>query len=317
MDREINNVWKVASSHRGKCFICLKSYNKLYLVKKESILRAFKDFKIIINPKSMHCSKHLDRFGIIKVDQHDYIPWRIQMMNIKAHLTNRGELNSKCDVFEPFNNVDTITEKYCHQITGWTKTQFSRFCKYITSINNTENRSKEELVAIYRYWLRKGLDQTSLALLKTQSSQQQISFFLSTIRTAINKDFVNYFLGARQDRDFYLKHNNVSTIELHQLKADELAIFADATYCRIEKSADNRFQYNTWSQQKLDLLIKPFIICCSDGYIIDIYGPYNANKNDSTIFDHILETDDNLRKILIAKKTICFLDRGNKKNVFL
>ncbi len=93
MDQEINNnVWKLASSHSGKCFICLKSYNKLYLFKKESISRAFNDFKIIISPKSMHCSKHLDRFGIIKVDQHDNIPWRIQRMNIKAHLINKNLL---------------------------------------------------------------------------------------------------------------------------------------------------------------------------------------------------------------------------------
>jgi len=169
---------------------------------------------------------------------------------------------------------------------------------------------------MYRYWLRKGLDQYSLALLKTQSSQQQMSHYLSSIRIAINKDFVKYFLGSENNRDFFLRHNNISTIKLHQLNNEELAIFADATYCRIEKSADNLFQYNTWSQQKLDLLIKPFIICCSDGYIIDIYGPYNANKNDASIFDHILETDKNLRNILLPNKTICFLDRGKENYIF-
>ena len=154
------------------------------------------------------------------------------------------------------------------------------------------------------------MDGTSLALLKTNTTQQQISQYLSTIRKAINKDFVEFFLGANKEREFYIKHNNICTIELHQLQPDELAIFADATYCRIEKSADNQFQYSTWSQQKLDLLIKPFVVCCSDGYIIDIYGPYKANNNDAVIFDHILETDKNLKNILQSKKTVCFLDRG-------
>ncbi len=310
MNNENNgSLFKVASAHRGKCFICSKNYKKLHTVKKDSILNAFNQFKIIINHKSMHCGYHLDENGIIKQDQYDLIPWNIKKFVAKT-LNKRKPMI--CDVFEPFNNLDAITEKYCHQITGWSKSQFTRFCNYITSINITENRTREELVALYRYWLRKGLDQTSLALLKTQSTQQQISYYLSSIRMAINKDFVEYFLGSNKKRDFFLKHNNISTVKLHQLNNDELAIFADATYCRIEKSADNLFQYNTWSQQKLDLLIKPFIICCSDGYIVDIYGPYNANKNDASIFDHILETDNDLRNILLPDKTICFLDRGKE-----
>jgi len=307
------SIFKIASTHRGKCFICLKNYKKLHTVKKDSILCAYNQFKIIINHKSMHCRHHLDEYGIIKQDQYDLIPWNIKKVDVKS--LNKSKLFD-CDIFKPFNNVDDITEKYCHQITGWTKSQFMRFCNYITSINNTENRTREELIAMYRYWLRKGLDQYSLALLKTQSSQQQISYYLSSIRIAINKDFVKYYLGCEKKRDFFLRHNNISTVKLHQLNNEELAIFADATYCRIEKSADNLFQYNTWSQQKLDLLIKPFIICCSDGYIIDVYGPYNANKNDASIFDHILETDNNLRNILLPYKTICFLDRGKENYIF-
>ena len=108
-----------------------------------------------------------------------------------------------------------------------------------------------------------------------------------------------------------MKHNNASIIESYQLTAD---ILADATYCRIEKSADNEFQYRTYSKQKLDLLVKPFFVCCSDGCIIDIYGLYEANKNDAIIFDHILRTDTYLRKLLEPQKAICFLDRGEFLN---
>ena len=63
----------------------------------------------------------------------------------------------------------------------------------------------------------------------------------------------------------------------------------------------------------MDLLIKPFIICCADGYIIDVYGPFKANQNDSKILDYILNTDKDLMKILQPNKTIIFLDRGNLK----
>ena len=79
---------------------------------------------------------------------------------------------------------------------------------------------------------------------------------------------------------------------------------------RLEKSANNQFQYNCWSQQKMDLLIKPFIICCADGYILDCYGPFPANDNDSKILNYIIETDDDLKKILLPNKTLFLIDRG-------
>ena len=100
------------------------------------------------------------------------------------------------------------------------------------------------------------------------------------------------------------------TTKLHVLDNDNLAIFVDATYCRLEKSANNQFQYNCWSGQKLDLLIKPFIVCCANGYIIDCYGPFKANQNDATIFKYILETDKDLLELLQKKKTTVFMDRG-------
>ncbi|RNA34715.1 transposable element tcb1 transposase [Brachionus plicatilis] len=39
--------------------------------------------------------------------------------------------------------------------------------------------------------------------------------------------------------------------------------------------------------QKKDSLVKPFLICCADGWIIDCYGPIKANKNDASILDYI------------------------------
>ena len=79
----------------------------------------------------------------------------------------------------------------------------------------------------------------------------------------------------------------------------------------MEKSANNDFQYFSYSVQKSDNLIKPVIICCADGYFIDFYGPIHANINDSQIFRHILNTDKNLQQLFTPKEEIViFLDRG-------
>ena len=61
----------------------------------------------------------------------------------------------------------------------------------------------------------------------------------------------------------------------------------------------------------MDLLIKQFITCCADGYIIDCYGPFMANQNDATIFKYILETDKDLMDLLTKEETVVFMDRGN------
>ena len=61
----------------------------------------------------------------------------------------------------------------------------------------------------------------------------------------------------------------------------------------------------------MDLLIKLFIICCSDGYFIDCYGPFQANQNDAKIFEYIISNDENLKNILQPyQNTFIFLDRG-------
>jgi hypothetical protein len=54
-----------------------------------------------------------------------------------------------------------------------------------------------------------------------------------------------------------------------------------------------------------------------DGFVsktynfIDCYGPFQANQNDASIFEYILENDCELLSILEPKKTVLFLDRGN------
>jgi hypothetical protein len=89
-----------------------------------------------------------------------------------------------------------------------------------------------------------------------------------------------------------------------------MVFVADATSCRIQKSNNYEFQYKTYSVQKKDSLFKPIFICCADGYIVDYYGPFPANDNDSKILNYILETDEELKKLLVPNKTLFLIDRG-------
>ena len=55
------------------------------------------------------------------------------------------------------------------------------------------------------------------------------------------------------------------------------------------KSADKDFQSETYSMHKGKHLVKPIMLICSDGYIIDDFGSYNAAKNNATI-EELFET---------------------------
>jgi hypothetical protein len=155
-------------------------------------------------------------------------------------------------------------------------------------------------------------------MLKSNTTQQQISHYLSQIRSAMNEEFVPKFLGANKGKEFFLQHNTQSVKILHDFTNDMLAVIADGTYTRIEKSANNNFQYLSYSKQKLDHLIKPFILCCADGYFIDCYGPFAGNVNDAAILKYILNSDEKLKELLLpSEKIMFFLDRGiNIKIIF-
>lgn len=305
-------IIKTAKSSHVKCFICNRNNVRLYQVKRESVIYAYKIHSIYIKFHSRCCGIHIDEMGLIHADQFGIIPTKekFHKNEIKCFLDSL-EIK-KLGVFEKFKNMDLVDNEFCLKITGWSKNKFIEFANYIKNINKTNDRTKEQLIALYRFWLRKGVDQDTLAkMFGENTSQQNISLYLFQIRKAIYNNFVPHFLGANKTREFFLNHNNKTTLKLHNLKEDELAIVADGTYCRIEQSANNEFQYKTYSGQKKDNLVKPFILCCTDGYIIDCYGPFQANRNDASIIEYILETDVQIQQILIPNKTIIFLDRGN------
>ena len=161
--------------------------------------------------------------------------------------------------FDQFREMQYLEEDHCKDITGWTKTEFIKFADYITNVKNSQKRTKEQLIALYRYWLRTGIDHKSLASkFSVNTKQYQISEYLAQIRIAIMKDFVPHYLGARKERDFFLNFNTLMTHKLHDLPTDHLVIVADGTYCRIEKSKNNDFQYKTYSKQKCASLINHF-----------------------------------------------------------
>ena len=307
------------TSHK-KCLVCYNDKG-LHRVKPESIMNAYLNHGLIIKNGARCCDDHLDSNDIIKDEEYNHIITKDMTYDkdfklvLDACLEASKKINyflkDSSGIFDKFKNLATLDETLCYKITGWTKEQFANFSKLIKRVRDTCGRTKEQLVAIYRYWLAKGIDQCTLAMLKSNTSQQQISHYLAQIREAMNEDIVPLYLGAKKEKEFFLSHNTESVKTLHKLADDVLAVIIDGTYTRLEKSSNNDFQYLSYSMHKSQNLVKPFIICCADGYFIDCYGPFQANLNDAQIFKYILDTDKDLKVLFTPKeKIIMFLDRG-------
>lgn len=252
-------ILATALSTHTACFVCREKGCSLFKVKEKDRIHAYTNHKIIIKSHARLCDAHFDQNRLIRKEEFFIIPTRdklycaesVKMFDLLAKNQERP--------FDQFRDIRYLEEEHCKRITGWSKEEFIRFADLITSINSTKQRTKEQVIALYRYWLHTGIDQKSLAsMFSINTKQNRISEYLRQIRLAIMKDFVPYFLGANKDRHFFLKFNTVGTLNLHNLPNDHLVVIADGTYCKIEKSKNNNFQYNTYSVQKKGSLLKPF-----------------------------------------------------------
>ncbi|KMQ87194.1 protein disulfide-isomerase a6-like protein [Lasius niger] len=86
-------------------------------------------------------------------------------------------------------------------------------------------------------------------------------------------------------------------------------IICDGTYYRHQKSSNNNYQRKAYSVQKGVPLCKPFTICTTNGFIIDVAGPFYANQNDATILKIVMSQEDGLSS-LMKEGDIFVLDRG-------
>ena len=90
---------------------------------------------------------------------------------------------------------------------------------------------------------------------------------------------------------------------------NKLFLICDGTYARHQKSTNNEYQMKSYSGQKKVPLCKPFTICTTDGFIVDMLGPYLANQNDAEILKSVVEDPHGLRRFL-KEGDVFVLDRG-------
>ena len=213
-------------------------------------------------------------------------------------------------IFARFETTDLLSCKYCFDITGFTKVEFEFILNELRSLNNSTNRTKAQALAVYLFWLKTGLSQEMIAKIFGINNRQMISNYCASVRDAFKKDFVTQFIGINcLSRTRWLEKNTEIATTLFQLNEDQFCVIADGTYCYCEKSENHKLQKKLYGGQKKRHYIKIFIVCTTNGYIIDCFGWFPAVENDASILSKLMKTNNDMKSIMEPNDVI-LLDRG-------
>ena len=266
-------------SNHSKCVICQKPFVtkfekiKQKVIGEEAILEAYIDTGILIPKTSRCCALHFktnsNKLNEIALKNLISVSDSIQLSDLEttALLESLRHQAAKNSIFKKFEIPTNIDNNLCLRTTGLTSSQFNEVYNHLKSMRDSQSRTKSQALAIYLFWLKTGLSQTTIAAYfdNDDLSQQNISNFSEQIRHELSKSFVLNNIGAKSLTRAELCGHNTPFVRVFFDDSDnkKAALIADGTYLRCEKSSNNEFQRLSYSVQKKSSLVKPFLICAA------------------------------------------------------
>ncbi|KMQ84444.1 hypothetical protein RF55_17732, partial [Lasius niger] len=138
--------------------------------------------------------------------------------------------------------------------------------------------------------------------------EQSVSDYCGSIMKSFERDILPTCFGLQALNRDDIINNRTTTIAKKLFDVQEnMFLICDGTYARHQKSTNSEYQRKSFSGQKKVPLCKPFTICATDGYVVDMV--FLANQNDADILKIIMEDPNGLSKFLKEGDTFV-LDRG-------
>lgn len=198
------------------------------------------------------------------------------------------------------DNLESIDDDDFKAWFGYNKVQFGTLCDY------TKSCSKKD-VAVFLCKLRTSLSNKQLSYL-FGCSDQSIANYMNKSRSDLTENLVPQFLN-NNDRNVLLSHNTPIAKSLFNVSDQNGVVLFDATYRFVQKSKNFAGQKQLWSEQKKMPLTKPMVGCAPDGYILWVFGPYDANHNDAIILkDCLVRYKETLAAL--QKDDVAIIDNG-------
>lgn len=266
------------------------------------------------------CQRHLLHTPLEDIPQN--VTNRLTGLNANyvADIINMYTLALEQRSYLDFENLNEISEEDIRFWTGQTRETFNRLLDEVPTLHRSSNTPRQDL-AVYLCKLRTGEPNNRIASI-FNLSRRTVDRKILRVRHCLLTDFVPSHLGLDHiSREQVIQHNRVLPNYLFGNEESPKAIMiCDGTYIFIEKSSNFLFQRRTYSLHKYRNLVKPFLIVCADGYILDVTGPYPARTTDAEIMTQILENhdepiEDGAFHYFFVEGDVFILDKGFRDSI--
>ncbi|XP_075589844.1 uncharacterized protein LOC142597771 [Dermatophagoides farinae] len=204
----------------------------------------------------------------------------------------------------------SVSERHFWSLTGHTWQQMEIISKKLVSMKNSGVRSITQALVTLLYKMRTGVSNDIIAATVGLESRKQVESHINSVLESFSTDILPTEFGFKSQTRQFLINERTSPVAKKLFDFDDqLMIICDGTYVRHQKSSNNIYQRKSYSMHKNTSLCKPFTVCTTDGFILDVSGPFNAKMNDAQILDFLLQETNGLSTIL-RPGDIFVLDRG-------
>ncbi|XP_026737081.1 uncharacterized protein LOC113500467 [Trichoplusia ni] len=213
-----------------------------------------------------------------------------------------------CNILD-FENIECMEDHIFYHWVGFNKDQFRQILNEVPQFLNLKNGSL--ILAAYLIKLRTGDSDDRLSTL-LQIPKTTLVTQLGKARSLLYDYFVPHHLGLNHiNKQQIIERNLLIPNELFGWHNSEVKpiVVLDGTYVYVQKSSNYKYQKKTYSLHKYQNLVKPFLIVCTDGYIIDVWGPYPATTSDAEIIKKEFGNESLLRQYFESGDAF-ILDRG-------
>ncbi|XP_075981959.1 uncharacterized protein LOC142980452 isoform X2 [Anticarsia gemmatalis] len=291
----------------SRCFIEGCRRTERYRVPLSTRKMLLNQYKYYVPQNNRLCDRHLvvEAWDFLNSLRNNYVQSftakHIQDMMSLKEVVYSGVLH--------FESIDEMEDHVVHTWIGLNKAQFHQMFNEVPQLLEIPRASLA--LAAYLIKLRTGdSDERLSTLLKV--SRRTLEKWLHQVRDILYEYFVPRHLGLHHINRQQIVERNLSipkTLFGNFERVDRPIVIFDGTYCYIEKSSNYLYQKRTYSMHKYRNLMKPFLMVCTDGHIIDVLGPYPATTSDADIMKKEFSSERPLREYF-RQGDAFILDRG-------
>ena len=140
---------------------------------------------------------------------------KIKSDTVEMIINRFREVSKQNNIFQKFSELNDIDDKTCIRTTGFTIREFQTIKEYLKDMRNREERSINQALAVYLFWLKTGLDQETLAAYFGIDDRRVVARYCEQIRDGLLKYFVPKNLGTQHlSRQEWINNNTPIVEEL-------------------------------------------------------------------------------------------------------